>query len=80
MLYASDRDDDPDRATRESYNWAIEHGHKYRIAYACQKGDFEVPDGWDVHLQTFGSKGDRDRRDMIMFSPACIRPQRRLFS
>ena len=50
-----------------AYEWALEHGGKYRIAYAMNVDDFPVPDGWSyVDWPTFGKKPDR-----ILFSPAC---------
>lgn len=75
-LYSSDILGESNRVARESYEWAIAHGRCYRIAYCCHAGDFEVPDGWTFETQTFGGIKNAERfanrRDMIMFSPACI--------
>ena len=53
---------------RDSYEWAVEHGHEYRIAYCSFEGDFPVPDGWDA--QQWQSQRDH-RAEQVMFSPAC---------
>ena len=75
-LYRSDYDRSSDSAALESWEWSLEHGHNTRIAYCCHEGDFEVPDGWDAHTMKFDgfSREDRwlQRRDMVMFSPACL--------
>ena len=73
-LYRSDTDGTSDRAAREAYEWAVEHGEEYRVAYACHEGDFPVPEGWDAETTSFkGVRNERERqeRDMVMFSPAC---------
>ena len=72
-LYA--KDDDGSCAI-ESYEWAVEHGDRYRIAYCCNPEAHEVPDGWDtLEAVRMGSKGS----DQIMFSPACIGQRKELF-
>ena len=77
--------DGEDEVARDAYEWSVEHGEKYRIAYCCHEGDFPVPDGWTVALDGFMGirRADRqDRQDAIMFSPACVReadPQPSLF-
>ena len=72
-LYDNDVTDDP---ARDAYQWALEHGDTYRIAYAAHEGDFPIPDGWEVLTRTFGGINDQERceakRDLIMFSPACV--------
>lgn len=75
-LYHSDVDeDDPDRAAVESYEWSVKNGERYKIAYACHEGDFDVPDGWTAETMSF--RGIRSKRkqtaqqDMVMFSPLC---------
>ena len=72
-IYDDDTSDDP---ARDAYQWALEHGETYRIAYAAHEGDFEIPDGWDVLTRTFGGINDPERvqakRDLVMFSPACV--------
>ena len=63
---------DPTDAAVTAYEWAIDNGVKYRIAYACAAGDFPVPHGWKYKTASMGGmqrKSDRD--DCIMFSPAC---------
>ena len=69
---------------RDTYRWAVEHGKRYRIAYACHENDFPVPDNWTADtLSLAGIKAERrkHRRDMVMFSPACLdRPQQDLFN
>ena len=64
--------DDNGKAAEESFQWAVEHGERYRIAYSCNSGDFEVPAGWTS--LAFGRCGqDVETRipDLTMFSPAC---------
>ena len=78
-IYTSDWQDAPDAPALASYEWAVKHGETYRIAYACHEGDFPIPDGWDTVTMTFGGpNANRDKLDMVMFSPACINSQRRL--
>lgn len=67
-LYVSDRDGTSNQVARDSYEWAVEHGHEYRIAYCSFEGDFPVPDGWDA--QQWQSQRDH-RAEQVMFSPAC---------
>ncbi len=81
-LYRSDAAEGPDRAAIDSYEWAVEHGDRYRIAYACHNGDFPAPAGWETLTSPFQgvrTLGRRDREDMVMFSPACRVPQPTLF-
>ena len=59
---------------RDAYEWALEHGDEYRIAYCCHDGDFPVPDGWTAEVRGLrGVVNRRERNDMVMFSPACVR-------
>ena len=70
-IYADDGDD----AAKNSYDWAVENGLEYRIAYCCHHGDFHVPEGWDAEIKSFSviKRQDRkDRKDMVMFSPGCL--------
>ena len=66
-------------AATDSYEWAVEHGERYRIAYCCHEGDFEVPAGWESSTMTFSGIRDPERRaetnDCVMFSPACAPKQ-----
>ena len=66
-----------------SFDWAVLHGERYRIAYCCQAGDFELPAGWRAETKTFPGKNkaqEIDKRDMIMFSPVCEERGDNLFS
>ena len=74
-LYQSDVDGTSDDAARESYEWAVEHGGRYRIAYASHEGDFPLPEGWTTEYRRFRTAGNR-RRDCVMFSPACLNADR----
>ena len=71
-LYATESTD----AARDSYDWAVEHGERFRVAYCCREGDFAVPDGWTSAEDSFKGIRDSDRRqshrDQVMFSPACL--------
>ena len=75
-LYQSDADGTSDSVAAASWAWALEHGDTYRIAYCCHVDDLVVPDGWDsVEAPFKGVKRPdrRDNREMIMFSPACLK-------
>lgn len=82
-LYGSDIAGDSDDVAVASYEWAVEHGEKFRVAYCMHEGDFPVPAGWETHTMTFGGINDperQSRRDLVMFSPACLGdPQGALF-
>ena len=79
-IYSSDWQEDPEVPAVKAYEWAVEHGEKYRIAYACLKGDFEIPPGWEAEtLSLGGPNANRDKLDQVMFSPACVNNQGRLF-
>ena len=81
-LYSSDIDGTSDDSAVQAYEWAVQHGEKYRIAYCSHEGDFQVPVGWDVMTQAFkGVRTNRDKsQDCIMFSPACEDRQPTLFA
>jgi len=70
--------------------WAINNGHQpdLRIALCGYEGEHEMPETWECVAWKarggYGSQSDqRGRenatRERIWFSPACIRPQERLF-
>ena len=69
-LYHADFEGSSEDTAVAAYQWAVEHGEVYRIAYCCQVGDFEVPAGWDsvVYGQPQGREG---AADLVMFSPRC---------
>ena len=76
------RNDLSDDVAVASYEWAVEHGAnpQYRIAYCCHEGDFPLPDDWTVG-KGLGFKGikkpkRRGNRDIIMYSPGCLTPER----
>ena len=74
-LYSSDLAGSSDQAARQCYDWALQHGDRFRIAYCCHAGDFDVPPGWDVLETSFTGirrEDRRHRRDLVMFSPACL--------
>ena len=73
-LYHNDKMDD---VAHKSYKWAIDNGHRYRIAYCAHNDDFNTPDEWTTITKTFSGikrQDRRDRKDIIMFSPTCIPP------
>lgn len=81
-LYESDLEGTSDGTAHETWEWARFTGERYRIAYACREGDVEPPPGWEVIRMDFAGikRADhRERRDMVLFSPACILPQPSLF-
>ena len=63
---------------RDSYDWAIEHGERDRIAYCCIEGSFPIPSGWQGLTRNFSNYGAQSlaKRDMILFSPACLGERR----
>ena len=76
ILYPSDLE--ANNPAREAYEWAVEHGDQYRIAYCGMEGDFPLPQGWTARYRTLGGVRDVERRrrlDCVMFSPACQKAQ-----
>ena len=73
MAHPTDADGSENPAV-EAYEWAVDNGNKYRIAYACHEGDFPVPAGWDAETETQGGRrGDRAKAmDQVMYSPTCL--------
>ena len=74
-VYGSDAIGTSNETAAASWEWAQEHGERFRIAYCCHEGDADPPDGWDVETQSFAGirKAERrERRDMVLFSPACV--------
>ena len=55
-------DEQADDVARKALAWAVEHGDKYRIAYACGAAHFDVPDGWEAQSLTFAGIRDEARR------------------
>ena len=53
--------------------WAREIGDTHRVALCGILGEYEMP-GWEVYAWKSGgySYGDRDRSEVIWFSPACL--------
>ena len=72
-IYSSDLKGTSDNAAAASYEWAIEHGDRYRIAYCSHEHDFPVPVGWESMTRGFmgPTVGRAGTTDMVMFSPAC---------
>ena len=75
-LYVGDRAGASDDVAEASYAWAVEHGDRYRIAYACHLNDFPVPDGWEIETRGFSGHRDEVKKaestDCVIFSPACV--------
>jgi hypothetical protein len=85
-LYATD-DLTVAHAVRE---WAITNGNhpELRIALCGYDGEHEMPSSWEaIHWKAsggYGSQGEgrgreNAKREMIWFSPHCLRPQESLF-
>ncbi len=73
-LYDSDFDGSSEDTARSSYDWAVENGDRYKIAYCCRVGDFPVPDGWTTTEKNMvGYRRNRSGDDQVMFSPRCRR-------
>ena len=82
-IYGSDLDGTSDRVAIEAWEWALEHGDTYRIAYCCHDGDFDAPEGWLKRTDTFSGVRDRKsnaKRDCVLFSPACADASMPLFA
>ena len=72
-LYHSDIAGESDDTATACYEWAVEHGETYRIAYCQQEGDFPVPDGWTSTERLFGRRSQRARKvDQVLYSPTCL--------
>ena len=82
-IYQSDCDGTSKSVALAAWEWALEHGDVFRVAYCCHEGDISVPDGWDAMTTSMAgiTRTDRrHRRDMVVFSPACLsEPQGSLF-
>ena len=76
-------DADANRVAREAYDWAVAHGERFKIAYACGAAHFPVPKGWTSNVAGFAGVRNQEKRkrskDMIIFSPACGGAQQELF-
>ena len=61
--------------------WAIEIGETHKVALCGLLKEYDMPDSWDVYSwNTSGySYGDRDRQEVIWFSPTCQKAQGGLF-
>ena len=73
VVYGSDFRGTSEDDAVSSWEWALQHGDRYRIAYCCREGDFDVPDDWHVITRDFGNTYNRSRskRESVLFSPAC---------
>ena len=83
-LYPTDAEDPEAAAARESWQWALDNGHRkdYRIAYCCRVGDFYFPETWECVTNTMSGIKRPDRRhrlEAVYFSPSCNRAQGELF-
>lgn len=62
--------------------WAVEIGCKHRVALCGIDGEYDIPEEWERYYWKTGgySYGNRDRQEVIWFSPACAeKPQGVLF-
>ena len=71
-IYASDLSGESPAV--ESYEWALEHGDRYRIAYCSHAGDFEFPDDWTMTSYRMSARKRTVKHEGVYFSPACIDP------
>ena len=84
-IYVSDLAGTSDSIAHASFEWSVNNGHKYRIAYCCHAGDFVIPAGWTVaDLKSFKGVRNPKRRqantETIMFSPACLAARQGMLS
>ena len=71
-LYTSDLDGEMPAAA--AWQWALDHGDRYRVAYCCHADDFELPEGWDEVSYRMPARRKSVRHEVIRFSPACLDP------
>ena len=71
-LYDSDRSGESPATA--AWEWAVEHGERYRIAYAAHEGDFELPDGWSQTTYRMSGRKRDAKNEAVYFSPACLDP------
>ena len=57
-------DEDADAVARAALAWAVEHGDRYRIAYACGAAHFDVPPDWQVRDVELRRRARRKRGAM----------------
>ena len=76
-LYSSDIAGTSEDVAVTAYEWAVDNGDKFKIAYCCHEGDFEIPKNWTSITDEFNGVRKQSRRitqlDMVMFSPKCAR-------
>ena len=64
-----------DSVARASYDWAVEHGNDYRIAYCSYEGSFDWPNDWTIKSRSVRGAirdGTRKKIDTVAYSPMCI--------
>ena len=63
-------------SAKDSYEFAISHGERFRIVYFCENGEFPCPDGWSLVSKSYPSNGTKNKElgklDEAFFSPACL--------
>ena len=75
LMYQSDMDGKSEDVAWESYEWAVAHGHAYKIAYCSQVNDFPIPPNWESLTRSLGQARE-GAIDQIIFSPRCsVAPQ-----
>ena len=75
QLYSSDIIKKSDKAAIDSWQWAQEHGDRYRIAYCAHRGDFDISADWYIEESSYVSirkAARKARRELIAYSPACF--------
>ena len=73
-LYSSDFDGSSSSVSEACYEWSLEHGEKFAIAFCCQAGDFEFSKRWTRVEQSMGGirlESRKHRREVVYFSPRC---------
>ena len=61
-LYSSDIAGTSEDVAVTAYEWAIKHGDRFKIAYCCHEGDFEIPSNWTAITDEFNGIRKQSRR------------------
>ena len=79
-IYQSDLHNQSDSVSDDCYEWAVENGEKFKIAFCATDGDYPLPSGWTAERKSLVMRAETNQKnDIVMFSPKCETPNRNLF-